>query len=245
LWWLEVIHPRILKSVTFLQRAWVVKRVSKRRFSLPPGVVRVSVAAIEPSVSRRLEIPPEPVLPLTVAQYHAMIRVGVLESGAPIELLQGWLVTKMTKHPRHSACTAKTRRRLSEVVPGGWSVDVQEPVTTADSEPEPDLVVIRGSREDYVERHPGPEDVGLLVEISDASLDRDRGWKKRIYAAAGIPVYWIVNLVDRQVEVFTDPSGPGERPDYRTRQVFLAGDRVPVVLGGTETGWTAVRDLLP
>jgi Uma2 family endonuclease len=118
-------------------------------------------------------------------------------------------------------------------------------VTTADSEPEPDVAVIRGLREDYVARHPGPEDVGLLVEVAEASLDRDRGWKKRIYAAAEIPVYWIVNLVDREIEVFTRPSGPSDQPDYGTRQVFLPGDQVPVVLDGNEVGWIAARDLLP
>jgi len=126
----------------------------------------MSVATLEPTAAGRFAVPPEPVLPLTVGQYHAMIRAGELESGATIELLEGWLVTKMTKSPPHSAATAKTRRRLNEILPDGWSVDAQEPVTTADSEPEPDVAVIRGLREDYVERHPGPEDVGLLVEKS-------------------------------------------------------------------------------
>ena len=98
---------------------------------------------------------------------------------------------------------------------------------------------------EYVERHPGPEDIGLLVEVAETSLDRDRGWKKRIYAVARIPVYWIVNLVDRQVEVFTNPSGPGEQPDYGACQVFLPGDQVPVVLDRNEVGRIAVHDLLP
>ena len=205
----------------------------------------MSIVALPPSTARRYAVPPEPVLPLTVGQYHAMIRAGELESGAPIELLEGWLVTKMTKNPPHSASTAKTRRQLNGIIPDGWSVDSQEPVTTADSEPEPDVAVIRGLREEYVERHPGPEDVGLLVEVAEASLDRDRGWKKRIYAAAEIPVYWIVNLVDREIEVFTRPSGPSDQPDYGTRQVFLPGDQVPVVLDGNELGRIAVQDLLP
>ena len=205
----------------------------------------MSVATLEPATSRRFAVPPEPVLPLTVEQYHAMIRSGALKSGDPIELLEGWLVNKMIKNPPHSASTARTRRRLNELMPDGWSVDSQEPVTTVDSEPEPDVVVIRGLREEYVERHPGPEDIGLLVEVADTSLERDRGWKKRIYAAAEIPVYWIVNLVERQVEVFTGPSGPGDRPEFGTREVFLPGDRIPVVLDGNEVGRIAVDDLLP
>jgi len=205
----------------------------------------MSVAALESPPLRRFAVPPEPVLPLTVGQYHAMIRAGELESGSPIELLEGWLVTKMIKNPPHSASTAKTRRCLNGLLPVGWSVDSQEPVTTPDSEPEPDVAVIRGLREDYVERHPGPLDVGLVVEVADSSLDRDRGWKKRIYAAAGIPVYWIVNLVDRQIEVFTRPSGPSDRPDYGTCQIYLPGNEVPVVLDANELGRIAVHDLLP
>lgn len=205
----------------------------------------MSVVTLQPPAACRFALPPEPVLPLTVPQFHSMLDAGTLESGVPIELLEGWLVTKTIKNPPHSASTSKTRRHLSKLIPDGWSVDAQEPVTTADSEPEPDVSVIRGLREDYIQRHPGPDEVGLLVEVSEASLDRDRGWKKRIYAAAGIPAYWIVNLVNRQIEVFTGPSGPGDRPDYKTREVFRGGDEVPVVLDGREVGRIAVHDLLP
>jgi Uma2 family endonuclease len=75
-------------------------------------------------------------------------------------------------------------------------------------------------------------------------LNRDRGWKKRIYAAARIPVYWIVNLVDRQVEAFTGPSGPRPRADYATSQVYLPGQEVPVLLDGQEVGRIEVDELL-
>lgn len=190
-------------------------------------------------------VPPEPVVPLTVEQYHEMARTGILLDGDPIELLEGWLVRKMTKNPLHSASTAKTRRQMESVVPEGWSVDAQEPITTDDSEPEPDVAVIRGLREDYTDRHPAPSEVGLLVEIADTSLERDRTWKKRVYAAARIPVYWIVNLVDREVEVFTGPSGPCQQPDYSSRRLFRLGDEIPALLDGKEVGSIAVDDLLP
>lgn len=205
----------------------------------------MSVAAALPPARECFAVPPEPVLQFTVDQYHQMARTGVLQDGEPLELLEGWLVNKMTKCPPHSLATFETRRVLEQLVREGWFVDTQEPITTRDSEPEPDVSVIRGCRRDYADHHPGPHDVGLLVEVADTSLDRDRGWKKRIYAAAGISVYWLVNLVDRQVEVFTDPSGPGERPEYGTCRVFLPGDQVPVVLDGDEWGRIAVADLLP
>ncbi len=205
----------------------------------------MSVATAPPPTSERFAVPPEPVLQLTVGQYHEMARAGVLQDGEPIELLEGWLVNKMTKYPPHSVATFETRRMLERLVGEGWFVDTQEPITTHDSEPEPDVSLVRGCRRDYSDHHPGPHDVGLLVEVAETSPDRDRGWKKRIYAAARISVYWIVNLVDRQVEVFTDPSGPGERPDYGTSHVFLPGDHVPVVLDGNDVGRIAVHDLLP
>ncbi|MCY2993949.1 MAG: Uma2 family endonuclease [Planctomycetota bacterium] len=205
----------------------------------------MSVVTLAPSAASRFAVPPEPVLPLTVAQYHAMIRAGALEGGAPIELLEGWLVSKMIKNPSHRVAVRKCRIALERILPAAWSVDTQEPVTTAESEPEPDISVVRGDTTTLLDRHPGPNEIGLLVEVAETSLERDRGWKKRIYAAAGIPVYWIVNLVDRQIEVFTQPSGPGERPDYGTRQIFLAGDELAVVLDGSEMGRIAVHELLP
>ena len=193
----------------------------------------MSADAIQPAVSDHLAMPPEPVLPITVPQYHAMIRAGVLESGAPIELLEGWLVTKMTKNPPHRVALRKTRIALERFVPAGWSIDSQEPITTVDSEPEPDLSVVRGDTAKLVNRHPRPDEVGLLVEVAEASLERDRGWRKRVYAAARIPVYWVVNLIDRQVEVFADPQD-AESHGNPTRQRGLG-----------ETGCRSARAMVP
>ena len=105
--------------------------------------------------------------------------------------------------------------------------------------------MIRGDTAKLLDRHPIAEEVGLVVEVAAASLERDRGWKKRIYAAAGIPVYWIVNLVERQIEVLTQPAADGDRRLYGTRQVFRPGDRVPLVLHGERVGEIPVADLLP
>ena len=83
---------------------------------------------------------------------------------------------------------------LPRVLPAGWFLNVQDPITTPESLPEPDAAVIRGSRRDYRERRPMAADVGLIIEVADTSLAQDRGTKKRVYARVGIPVYWIVNL---------------------------------------------------
>jgi Uma2 family endonuclease len=190
-------------------------------------------------------VPEVPIRRLSVAEYHQMLRAGILTEDDAVELLEGWLVPKMTKHPPHRAATRLTRVALEKIVPAAWYVDSQEPVTTDDSEPEPDVSVIRGQTRDYLARHPGPTDIGLVVEVADESLARDRGVKKRLYARARVPRYWIVNLIDRQVEVYSDPTGAADEPDFRDCRVYREGDEVPVVLDGMEVGRIAVRELLP
>ncbi|HEX5083086.1 MAG TPA: Uma2 family endonuclease, partial [Blastocatellia bacterium] len=98
---------------------------------------------------------------------------------------------------------------------------------------------------DYVEHHPGPNDVPLVIEVSDSTLRRDRGLKKRIYARAGIQVYWIINLLENCIEVYTEPTGNVEEPDYQRRQGYSPDDEMPVVIEGKEIGRLAARELLP
>ena len=83
-------------------------------------------------------------------------------------------------------------------------------------------MIVHGSEIDYRERHPGPEDVALVIEVSDATLNRDRTLKKQLYAAAGVPVYWIVNLLDNQVEVYSQPFVGSAGPDYKQRQTYTS-----------------------
>jgi Uma2 family endonuclease len=194
---------------------------------------------------KTLFIPLEHIWRLSVAQYHAMAQAGVLTDDDPIELLEGWLVTKMTKNPPHRIATRLTQQTLERIVPEGWYVDAQEPVTIGTSEPEPDVVVIRGNTRDYHDRHSGPDDLALVIEVADATLQRDRGIKQRIYARAKIPVYWIINLPERQLECYSDPSGATRVPAYHQRQDLALDDRVPVVIEGLEVGQIVVRDLLP
>lgn len=179
---------------------------------------------------------------LSVAQYHEMIRTGILTDDDPVELLEGCLVFKMPKNPAHRVATTLIRQALEKVVPTGWYVESQEPITLEDSEPEPDVVILKGEPRDYQERHPGPDEVALVVEVSDTTLARDQGIKKQLYARAGILVYWIVNLVDRQVEVFRNPSkGAG----FQASDIIQAGEQVPVEISGQRIALLEVLDLLP
>ncbi len=179
---------------------------------------------------------------LTVAEYHQLGEDGVLADD--VELLEGHVVKKMPKNPRHVVVTKRLRRLMEAMLKGRWEVASQDPVTISASEPEPAVVLVRGTEEDYAQKHPVPADVGLIVEVSDSTLHRDRGVKKRIYAKASIPVYWIVNLVNNQIEVYTQPSGPTEPPDFAGREIIGAASNIPVILEGTVVGILAVQDIL-
>jgi Uma2 family endonuclease len=174
-----------------------------------------------------------------------MIQKGLLTTSDRLELLEGFLIKKMTVNPPHAFVTETISDALSHLFTDGRFVNAQQPITMKDSEPEPDVCVVRGQRRDFVQRHPTPPDVVLLIEVSDSTLQQDQTWKKRIYAQAGIPVYWIVNLPDRQIEVYTDPSGVSANPTYRNLITYQEDDEIPVAVDGVETAVFSVRDLLP
>ena len=181
----------------------------------------------------------------TVDEYHKLIETGVFVDGAPYELLEGYVVKKMSRGSRHDSTVQALTKRYFRLLPVGWDLRVQCATTLSDSEPEPDFALVRGDETTYRNRHPGPAGIGLLVEISYSSLTIDRIDKTRIYARAGIPVYWIVNLVDRTIEVFTLPSGPGDAPAYGSCTAYPVGTAAPVVLDGVEVGRVAVADVIP
>jgi hypothetical protein len=185
-----------------------------------------------------------PVYRLSVEQYHRLIESGVFRSGDRVELLDGILVSKMTHNPPHAASVVLITRLLSRTLPDEWLLRAQLPVTTRESEPEPDFALVPGPVNRYGTRHPVPREVGLLIEVADTSLAEDQGPKLQLYARARIAPYWIVNLVDRRVEVYTQPRG-GRSPGYRHRQDYGPGEAVPLVLGGQDFGTLAVSDLLP
>ncbi len=196
-------------------------------------------------IEKSAAVPKDLIWRLSVAQYHAMIRLGILTADDPVELLEGWLITKMPKNPLHRATTRFLREALECVIPSGWYVDTQEPITTPDSEPEPDVVIVRGDTRQYLDRHPGSEDVALVVEVADTTLQRDQELKKRLYGHAGISVYWLVNLAARQPEVYTEPSGPEGESTYGRQRIYQLNGRVPLTIEGTEIARLSLRDLLP
>jgi Uma2 family endonuclease len=178
---------------------------------------------------------------ITVDEYERIIASGSLNEPKRVELIDGYMVTKMAESAEHGLSIKEVLKGVERCLPPGWTWRKEEPVQIPTyDEPEPDVTIVRGSDADYRHRIPDAADVGLLVEVSatNVSADRQQGI---VYARGRIPIYWIVNLVDRSVEVYTDPGAAG----YASRKDFLPGQYVPVVIDGQQTGQIAVDDVLP
>jgi Uma2 family endonuclease len=193
--------------------------------------------------SRSLDEPP---YRFTLGQYHRMIEAGVLTENDRCELIEGQIIAKMTHNPPHDTSVDLTQSALTGILPEGWRVRVQSAITIASrgSEPEPDVTVVRGPARRYSRSHPRPKDIALLVEVAETTLHKDRTTKQRLYARARIPVYWIVNLIDSCVEVYTVPQG-GRSASYANRQDYSLNEAVPVVIEGRAIARITVQELLP
>lgn len=204
----------------------------------------ITQAVAAPPEEQPLDLPPYPVYRFSVEQYQRMIAAGILTEDDRVELLEGWVVPKMVKKPPHDTVIELAQNAIQPRLPADWRIRTQSPITTDDSEPEPDLAIVRGPVRAHLDRHPVPEEVALLTEVADTSLARDRA-KCRTYARAKVPFYWIINLIDSQVEVYGDPTGPGPNPQYKQRRVYKGGESIPLVIDGREIAQIPVRDLLP
>ena len=183
--------------------------------------------------------------PLTVDEYFRLIEAGEIDEDAPVELWEGRVVEKVSKGPSHQASLTKLMRLLFRLVPEGWFPTQESPLAIGVNKvPEPDAMVVRGRVDDFSRRPPSGKDVALVVEVSASSLERDLGPKQTAYAAEGIPVYWVVNLVDRRIDVHSNPTPRGKVAKYDTVQIFQENDAVPIVLDGVEVGRIVVSDVL-
>ncbi len=206
--------------------------------SLSPGTEQV-MATVAPARSTSA---PQ-IHRITVDEYDRIGDSGALEEPHRIELIDGYLVDKMPKNPGHSYSCTEALAVVGTRLPSGWFTRVEQPIRIPDfDEPEPDISILREPRSDYRRRHPTPDDVAMLIEVSDSSLAQDRGIKRTIYARAGIAVYWIINLVERQVEVYSRPTKDGR---YRSRRDFKPGQSVPIAIDGQKLPPIPVDDLLP
>jgi Uma2 family endonuclease len=182
---------------------------------------------------------------MTTDIYEKIVAAGVFGDTSPIFLWKGQLVLPMPKGPDHENSVAAINTLLVRLLPEGWHVRPCSPVRIPDdSEPEPDLLVLRGAIRDYLKRTPSPADVALAVEVADSSLRFDSGSKMTAYAEVGIPAYWVVNIPRQRIDVSTQPSGPTGTPSYADHRSYSPDEEVPVVLDGREVGQITVRDVL-
>jgi len=188
-------------------------------------------------------VPPFRIARFSVEQYHRMIESGAFTEDDRLELIEGWVVQQMSKGPGHEYSVGQGEELLRTHVPAGWHVRNQAPITLTSSEPEPDLTIVRGDRGVYRQRHPVASEVALVVEVSDTSLNTDRV-KAKTYGSAGIPEYWIINLVDRRIELYARPDAASEL-GYANRKIFGAGETIALHIAGQDLGTLAVSALLP
>ncbi|MEX2186425.1 MAG: Uma2 family endonuclease [Pirellulales bacterium] len=185
----------------------------------------------------------------SVDEFHQLAAAGVLRQSDRIELVDGYIYDMTPIGAPHATSVQKTLAALWKLpldAAGAWHVRIQQPLTLANSEPQPDLAIVRGVPDDYARRHPAAIDVGLVIEVADASLDFDRGRKLASYAAEGISAYWIVDLANRRVEVFESPQrgAEGESAGYGQHRAANFSDELTIVLEGTTVGAIRVAEVL-
>jgi len=188
-------------------------------------------------------------VPLTLrrwkrAEYDRLVELGVFD-GEPLELIGGDLVVAEPQHPYHSSGIGVVEYAIRAALPPGWVARTQAPVSLdEESEPEPDVAVVAGHPRDY--RHQHPARPVLVVEVAESSLTFDRRRKGSLYARAGIADYWIVNLVDRILEIYREPA-PATVAFYGWAYRSVTRHAPPVVV--TPLAFPlieiAVADLLP
>lgn len=192
----------------------------------------------------RASPPPLTVRSLRRVEYERLVAAGAFH-GEPLELIGGRLLVAEPKGSRHSVTVSVVAEVLRTALPAGWVVRSEQSLALDDdSEPEPDVAVVRGPHTRYLDRH--PRRPALVVEVADASLDFDRTEKAGLYARGGVADYWIVNLVDRVVELYREPVPEiGARYGWRYASVTTVARPALVTPLAFPTVGIAVASLLP
>lgn len=181
----------------------------------------------------------------TRAEYDRLIEVGFFQPGDPVELIGGDLMVAEPQSAEHYTAIRKCAKALEAAFGPGWEVRTQGPICLDDeSEPEPDVAVVPGRLEDYSRAHPSQS--VLSVEVAVSSLADDREHKGSLYARAGLADYWVLNLIDRVLEVYREPILDAAAPygwRYAKRETVTPSGRIaPLAAPGT---MVAVEDFLP
>ncbi|MCC3415469.1 MAG: Uma2 family endonuclease [Microcoleus sp. PH2017_29_MFU_D_A] len=166
-----------------------------------------------------------------MAEYHRLGKLGFFAPDEQVELIRGEIIIKAAKTTFHSVCNSLLLGELCTLAIKKAIVRGQEPIilSTTDSEPEPDVVIARNRSDRYLASHPEPADILLVIEVSDSTLKYDRETKLSLYAESGIANYWIFNLVDRQLEMHSEPYQKRQGDfNYRSQKVVLQNEAVVI-----------------
>ena len=188
--------------------------------------------------------PPGQPFRFSAEAFRKMIEADVFAEDDRVELWDGWIITKMAKKVPHANASMYLSFALNRTLPEGWFLTGENPINLGPHQtPLPDHFVLRGIPRDYSGRYPDPAEVGLVVEIAETSLRRDTTIKLAGYAAAGIPTYWIVNLIKNVILVYERPVPAEQR--YDSMRTYAVGQAVPLRLDGVLIAEIPALDLLP
>lgn len=169
--------------------------------------------------------------------YHLLEKVGLLTEDSPVELINGEIIEMSPINSLHAGTVKRLLRFLSNALTDQYLIGAQDPIDLGEySEPEPDLSILKYREDTYINSHPGATDILLLIEVADSSLEKDRTVKLPLYAQADIPETWIVNLKDKQIEVYGGPKDG----TYHKQSIYQMGD----ILTHELIGEMPVKDML-
>ncbi|CAN5898551.1 Uma2 family endonuclease [soil metagenome] len=171
---------------------------------------------------------------ITVDTYYKMAEMGLLEAGKRYELIHGVILERHSRSPQHGYSVKRLSDQLRDSLGETAAVFSQSPARLADdSEPQPDVLVLKPPKETYRERHPRPKDILLIIEVANTTLQTDRTLKLRLYASAGIPEYWLLNLQKNQLELYRRP----DPDDGRYLELYTLSDGEVATFGECRLEW--------
>ncbi len=200
----------------------------------------MSVMSVAANPLERIVNDPHWLRQFSVVDYHKMIESGILTANDRVELLEGWIVNKMPQNTPHISSVRRVMRLLCRILPANWTLTCQSSIALTDSAPEPDFTIARGEQVDYDLRRINAVDIGVLIEVGDSTLLSDRRYKGVLYAKAKIPEFWLINLVKRQVEVYTKPRAG----KYQKVVAYSVDESVPLILDGEKIADIPVSELI-
>lgn len=164
----------------------------------------------------------------TVEEYYKMAEVGILKPSDRFELIKGEIYKMSPINSQHAGHVTRLNTLLNKLLADKAIISIQNPIHISNfSEPEPDIAVLKPVDHFYIERHPQPEDVLLIIEISDTSLRHDRQVKLPLYAEAGIPEVWILNLLENAIEIYSSPA----HQSYQASLILKSGEKIAIPMG--------------